>query len=410
MAQEPFEGILKIVFEGYHVNTIPKLEQHHANKFPRVLWDLISPVSKTQCYGDITILTVNTDSHYGDINRTVQWITNGQDATFLQVNGVHTVRQAQGGRKAVKYDAGVHESDFTYEASTKTMQCFVEDLDRYIYSIRVGLPDLRNFLSARLRAYPVYAAEMVKLLTTLYSHDYTSRDVDPDLAKFIFRRIGGIKDLLIKDETLQNFLRDRVPPKTKLEALLRHSDMSDIDMSNALQGLRKNVACSTETTALLAAFMETHLGIHDPHMKAPTGPAAQTSSQISADAGIVHALHSDRRILVATQDFAYGTMHFDRNGAYCPDPRNKAFKFSRGELLVVVTDEGLVDRRRPNSILVQNRLGELGEVADSPLVLSPLHQFVCEHRTYICGISGWITRKLTLCRWDTYRTSFADVG
>lgn len=383
MAQEAFGGDLKIVILNSDASLIPKLNKDHANKLPQPFLDRIKRVSTVQSYGDITIWTVKEAWYYGDISRVVGWVIDGTRAPFLHMNGALTIRKPEGDRQPVNYDPKVHEHDFSFVTTTMTRQYFVEDIDRYMCSIRVNLPDMRAFLSERLRSYPMYVAEMVKLLTTLYARDDISKGVDPDLAKFILQRVTSCKRSLIKDKQLGTFLRERFEGKAKIEALLRYSETSQDDLTRIVQSMERNIGDAPTTAALLSAFLESHLAARDPTLRLPSGPAAHASPKHSIDAESVHAMYDKRRLLVAKQDYVHGTMRVDSTGAACSDPRNKAFGFSRGDLLVDVTEERLVERYRPNSIVLQNQRKEVGEINYDPGVLVELHHLVGEKGAWI---------------------------
>lgn len=362
MAQEPFTGDLKLVVDGMDVKTIPKLENHHANKLPRLLLENIRPKSIVQHYGDITIWTVKDLSLFNDVDRTVQWVTKGSQAAFLQIQSKPSVRKLEGDQKAVDYDAKVHEHDTSFSTTVGTRQCFVEVIDQYRCSIRVGLPDLRNFLSARLRAYPVYATEIVRLLNDLYTEAHISKEVDPALATFLINRIKTLRPLLIEHRGLQTFLHDRLDGKQKIKALIPLSDLRDEDITRILRRSGNGIRASTETTALLSEFLETHLSTstHNPTPKPPTNPPPPKHS-LQAD--LIHTLYASGRIYIAKQSSTNGTLLLDSAGKPCTDPRNRAFNFSRGDLLVEISQEGLVEARRPDLMVLQNSRREVGEVA-----------------------------------------------
>ncbi|KAM0720111.1 hypothetical protein Q7P37_004247 [Cladosporium fusiforme] len=377
MAQETFAGDLKLVIDGSDKNAISKLDRRDANRLPQALLDRLRPAAKVDDYGDIIIWTINDPAHHRDIDRTIQWVLQREKASFLRTKDTQSVRKQEGDPRATKYDPEKHENDLVFIATESTRASFVEDIDRYMYSIRVGLPDLRSLLSRRLCAYPAYVAEIVKLLRALYAHDDVSKNVDPELARFIFRRIGSLRSILVKDEALQAFLRGRIEPKANAQALLHHCDVSELNLSNALMSLRKGISTSDETTALLAAFMETHLGIHDPTLKAPTGPVAHTLPQYIINADVVHTMYQDKRILIATQNNDHGTLHFDKNGARFPYPDNKNFLVVRGDIFVLHPNALLAERRMENSVIVQNERREVGEVFDDH-TLVPLSTFISQ--------------------------------
>jgi hypothetical protein len=114
----------------------------------------------------------------------------------------------------------VHADDASYDATQKTRTYFAEEIDRYLFSIEYRLADLQTHMSRKLRSYPVYASDIGKLISKLYSTDnQATAQVDPALAQFIADRISCFRAALIADKSLVASLQACIPPEIELESL-----------------------------------------------------------------------------------------------------------------------------------------------------------------------------------------------
>ena len=169
---EPFSGQLKLSLPPLDAKAVPLVTADQVNRIPPPLpnW-LWTVASQVQDLDEITVVTVADQSCHQRIQRLVEWNLLGEEASFF-VNGKLEVvrRDEQNKRRTALYDANVHAHDLVWRATTETHALFVEEAELYQFSVLAGMTDLRSALSKRLCSqYPVYMAEMVTFLKTLYT-------------------------------------------------------------------------------------------------------------------------------------------------------------------------------------------------------------------------------------------------
>jgi hypothetical protein len=124
--------------------------------------------------------------------------------------------------EAVVYKYSTHQHSTTFVATEETHTCVQLILELYIFSDSNDMHDLKAHTSnAICTEFPVYEAELVKMLTTLL--DYTTNDLsrlDSTLARFISERMFFLHEALVSNKEVLPLLRTVISAKDQAEALL----------------------------------------------------------------------------------------------------------------------------------------------------------------------------------------------
>jgi hypothetical protein len=169
-ANEPFTGQLKLCLPPQSAKTVPLMDADQVNKIPPGLLNWTwSNASDIQDLGDITIVTVKDETSHLRIQRVVEWILRGEEASFFAKGKLEIIRTDEhNNKRSIPYDAKIHANDMTCRATYKSHACFTEELEVYRFSVDAKLAELSAALSRRLCSqYPVYVAELVTLFKTL---------------------------------------------------------------------------------------------------------------------------------------------------------------------------------------------------------------------------------------------------
>jgi hypothetical protein len=234
----------------------------------------------------------------------------------------------------------VHADDASCDAAQKTRTFFAEEIDIYLFSIEYQLADLQTHMSRKLRSYPVYAHEIGKLISKLYSTDnQATAKVDSALARLIADRINCFRTTLIADKSLVASLQACIPPNIELESLYRRASFDRDSLDDALRTLRNAVGEADTAAALLQAFEDLNLSkSSEPKLPLlPAGPSfdrresehssKEASDQTREAVQILQALR-DKRIVRADQHCT-GTLLSSR------EPRPN-FSIANGQYLVLL--------------------------------------------------------------------------
>ena len=198
--------------------------------------------------------------------------------------------------KVTRFDPSTHADDAQYTMTESTRTCFAEDIDQYIFSIEYEIADLQDYMSRKLRLYPVYASEIVMLMKALYSiNSKAAHHVDPDLANFLANRIQCFRHALIADDGVLAALRTCISPKMELEHLSRHTSISSETVDAALHALRDAIGEPNTTGALLQIFERKHLSSAPPSRE-PSVPSRPPHSRRTSE----NPLHDHTADAIAT--------------------------------------------------------------------------------------------------------------
>lgn len=372
-ADLPFAGQLKILLPPLGPKAVPLMSEVEVKKIPHHLltW-LRNEASQVQDLGELTVITVSNKSHHLMIRRVVQWITRGEEAPFFSNDKPKVT--CDGDSQAVLYNAKVHDNDTTCRATAETRTSFDREAELYCFSVIAGMTDVRITLSKRLSSlYPVHVAEIATLFKRVYTNGiYTA--FDPELVRFIWRRIDVLKEPLAKDDQLLEFLRGCFRTTDKIKGLLVYmhgNPDEEIFSDRAVEHIFKEVGKTGEAKALIATFVDKYLKIPaDPAIDAPTGPADRRKSDnhIGDAMSIFQAIYSDDRIVVSDEN-GKGVLRSSRSCAISSKARPNDFRVSRGEILVMLPKEGS-EIGESSSQLVCNRYGDVGELSDALRLIS----------------------------------------
>jgi hypothetical protein len=399
MEGRPFFGSLKVLLGDQPKNTCPMLSRKQVAKIPYKLLTVLSE-SSPEDLGDMgTVVRVTDKQHHEPLKRTLEWITRGETADFLTTRQFYVTRN-KGERKrevieilpvtlcllihcsttekVIGFEPNFHADDVEHSTSKTTRTCFAEDIDQYMFSIEYGLIDLQQYLSRKLCSYPVYAPEIVMLISRLYStSSKVAQHVDPELANFISNRIQCFRHALIADNGTLAALRACISPKMELEHLSRHTGISDKTVDTALHALRDAIGGPNTARALLQIFERKHLdSTTAPRSNSvPFRPAhARRTSENplndhTADAMVTLNAIGERRVVRAEQN-GFGTLRSTRRASVVSHVRNENFRIARGQYLCLLPEQrpqvhGVTAR------VVCNENGEIGELFEN-LRLTPI--------------------------------------
>ena len=275
--------------------------------------------------------------------------------------------------KVIPFDPVTHADDDRYTAAKTTRTCLAEDIEQYIFSIEYEIHDFRQYMSKKLCAYPVYASEIVMLISNLYSaNSKVTQHIDPELSNFIASRIHRFRHTLLSDHGVLAALRACIPPKMELEHLSRHASISSKTVDSALHALRGAISEPNTAGALLQIFERKHLS-STPALKSPIVPYRPAHARRNSDnplydrtmdAVATLAAIGERSGVRAEQD-GRGALRSNTNRRFSVPPLavrdNEGFHVARGQYLVLLPDQ------RPqvhgdNAHVVCNESGEIGEL------------------------------------------------
>lgn len=131
--------------------------------------------------------------------------------------------------------------------------------------------DLQAYLCRTIcTEYPVYEAELIALLTTIFEPTDDLRRFDPTLASFVSEHMLCLRKVLITNKALLPLLCKAIPAKDRFLALAGCADLSALAV--ALSELRKGVGQVDETDALLDTFIGQNSVSEDAHQPVQSAP------------------------------------------------------------------------------------------------------------------------------------------
>jgi hypothetical protein len=101
--KRPFVGKLKLMFQDMAVDTWPLLSEDQVSRIPPKILEMLFREYAPQNFGDMgTVVRMTDQRHYETITKIVQWITEGEAASFL-VQHKPRVRKRNGDRRYRKH-------------------------------------------------------------------------------------------------------------------------------------------------------------------------------------------------------------------------------------------------------------------------------------------------------------------
>jgi hypothetical protein len=255
MAQPRKASLLKLSLPGVDPATIPILSPEQVDQTPAELLSFLHNYGRVDDYGDLKIITVKDGRHNFTILSIAEWVANGslehgefqvEQPELMGLEAIH---------RPVAYKRSTHEQDTTFVATAETHARFLQRLGLYMFSIRAGMPELQAHVRDTIcTQYPVYEAELIALLTTIFDHTDNLKRFDPTLSSFVNARMRCLRELLVKHEAILPLLCKVISAKDRFLSLAGRAD-HDV-MAHALAELRRGVGEVVETEALLDTFIE----------------------------------------------------------------------------------------------------------------------------------------------------------
>jgi hypothetical protein len=391
------------MLEGQDKDTCPVLYQEHVPRIPPRIYSVLSRECAREDFGDMGIVVrVRDKKYYEAMKRALNWITQGEAADFLTARKFDVIKR-EGDRKcnstpnagfcdimltyffrfsterAIPFEQITHADDDRYTVAKTTRVRLAEDIEQYIFSIEYEISDLRLYMSKKLCSYPVYASEIIMLISNLYAtNSKVTQHVDPEVANFIASRIHCFRQTLLSDTGVLAALRACISPTMELEHLSRHASMGNSKtVDSALQALRGAIGTTDTAGALLQIFGRKHLS-PAPAVKSPIVPFRPAHARRNSDNPLydrtidaVTTLNTigEKRVVRAEQAGS-GTLLSSRRFSVPPAVRSDGFHIALGQYLVLLPEQR-PQGRAGNARVVCNESGEIGQLFEN-LRLTPI--------------------------------------
>lgn len=242
--------MLKLSLPGVDSAAIPTLTAEQVAQIPAEFLTFLHKCGQVSDLGDLKIITVHDDRHNFTIMSIAGWVANGR----LETGELKVQLEQKPNRAQVTYDRSIHEQDVRFVATAETHARFEQRLGLYIFSVNARMNDLQAYLCRTIcTEYPIYEAELIALLTTIFEHTDDLRRFNPTLASFVSERMLCLREILVVNSALLPLLRKAIPAKDRFLALAGRADISAL--KTALSELRRAVGEVDETDALLDTFI-----------------------------------------------------------------------------------------------------------------------------------------------------------
>ena len=187
--------MLKLSLPGVDPGNIPTLTAEQVAQIPGVFLDFLHEIGQVTDLGDLKIITLDNDQHNFTITSIARWIANGRLETGeLRVEQL----QRKSDRAQITYDPNTHEKDIRFVATAEIHAHFLQRLGLYGFSISAKIDDLQAYLCKTIRTeYPVYEAELIAIVTTVFKHTDDLRHFDSALAGFVSERMFCLREILV---------------------------------------------------------------------------------------------------------------------------------------------------------------------------------------------------------------------
>jgi hypothetical protein len=255
MTQPLKASLLKLRLPGVDPVTIPVLTAEQTDRVPVILLNFLHDNGDVDDLGDLEIITVKDNRHNFTILSIAEWVTNGSlESGELMVEQLELIDLEAAHRPTV-YDRSTHEQDITFVATAETHANFLQRLGLWEFSIGADMPDLQAYIRETICShYPVYEAELIVLLTTMFKQTEDPHHLDPTLASFVSARMLCLRELLVPHRAILPLLRKFIGAKDRFQSLVDRAKPDVI--AQAMAELCKGVGEEGETEALLDRFIE----------------------------------------------------------------------------------------------------------------------------------------------------------
>lgn len=264
--------MLKLSLPGVDPNSLPTLTADEAKGIPPKLLEELIENGHLQDYGDLRVLTIEDEKHHATILWVMDWILHGEQAPFLQHGALEVLRKGPNDRP-ITFVPVSHEEDTDIVTTSATHEAFRQTTKLYMLSLHADMKDLQAHLSSTIvNQHPVYAAEIVVLLTELASAKRDIADmnnIDSDMLAFIGRRILCLRDTLPSDRELLPLLRSIMSAHERCMSISLHVDPEVVERAH-----QYGVSESAQTAALLNTLIELKSDVTS------SNPSIQTDEEI----------------------------------------------------------------------------------------------------------------------------------
>lgn len=269
MAQR-LTGMLKISLPGVDPGSLPTLTADQVKAIPPKLLEELIDTGNLQDYGDLKFLTIEDERHHATIMWVMDWIQHVEQAPSLQHDALEVLRTGSDDGP-ITYDSVSHEEDTDYITTPATHEAFCEIVKLYMFSLHADMEDLQARLSSTIAdEYPVYAAEIIVLLTQLakYQEDLGDlRSVDAGMLSFLSKRMLCLHNTLVSNKDVLPLLCSTVDSRERCSSIINHVGPQIVE-----RAIREGVSVSetAQTAALLNTFIEKNGG----HTSSPASTPA----------------------------------------------------------------------------------------------------------------------------------------
>ncbi|GAB7329987.1 hypothetical protein MBLNU13_g01682t1 [Cladosporium sp. NU13] len=224
-------------------------------QIPTEFSDFLHDRSRVEDYGDIKTISLEDDAHNFKIISIAGWVTKGR----LEHGELEVEPLERGPDHApVVYDPRIHEQVVTF--------------------LSAEMKDLQAYLCEMIcTEYPIYDAELVAILTTVFEHTDDLRRFDSNLAGFVSERMFCLRKIPATNTAVLPLLSKVISTKDHFLALASRADY--LALLLALAELRKDVGQVSETDALLGTFIEQNCARKDVIQPVQPVPLVTPSTQ-----------------------------------------------------------------------------------------------------------------------------------
>lgn len=251
--------MLKLSLPGVDPAAIPMLTAEQVAQIPAEFLDFLHERSRVEDYGDIKIISLEDDAHNFTIMSIAGWVSKGR----LEHDELEVLPLEQGPDHApVVYDPRIHEQDVTFVSTLETHALFLQRLGLYMFSLSADMEDFQAYLCETIcKEYPIYEAELIAILTTVFEHTDDLRGLDSNLASFVSERMFCLRKILANNTAVLPLLCKAISTKDHFLALTSRANHPALLL--ALAELQKDVGQVSETDALLGTFIEQNRALKD---------------------------------------------------------------------------------------------------------------------------------------------------
>lgn len=265
---------LKLLMSGVDPNWIPILTPKQVNKLPARFLDFLYREGEVQNNGDLKCITFTHESCHSRVRRPIQFYTNGE-LEHLEVQVLDDTG------KLAPYEQGLHSLDIACTAAPQTHEQLIVLIHLYRFCLEIGMERFRVYLCERICAYPVYEAEVKVLLKELSQTPNIEQDpdntlsilhfVDPELLKFLCRRIKFLCCNFVESGLVLSLLRSNITTRDRLLSIISH-----LDEASAEHMLEK---CQVDEETEIEALVNWIVRMHD-YSAAPRIPSIGLTEHI----------------------------------------------------------------------------------------------------------------------------------